>query len=284
VLIEILSRPEDWATTADAMAVTARRDRGKRGEGRDKMRGAFAELDACGYLVRVQTNVGRGRIRTELHFYDVPAGHTDDGAEGTSVLPGQTDVSAGGTDDASSRRRSADSEPASPQVAPTTAYQSSVHQSSVDQASLRTQKTNIPPSPPTPLRRERVAGARAGEGKPSPTAKDFQAFVEEIHAARGWPRADIRRHMDTAVAKRGWSLARAAMRLLAADPATYSPGRLVKPGPWWALAKAQLAREDIPEWCGQCGGPEPARRWIGNEDHPTKCPNCHPSVRTREVA
>jgi hypothetical protein len=79
VLAEILSRPDDWDTNADAMWRRARSERGKAGEGRDVLRAVFAELEACGYLQRVVTRSGRGRIATDVHLSDVSAGRTDDG-------------------------------------------------------------------------------------------------------------------------------------------------------------------------------------------------------------
>jgi hypothetical protein len=99
VLAEILSRPDDWDTSADAMWTRARRERGSAAEGHRAMRAAFAELEKCGYLRRVRKRTREGRMVTELHIYDVPAGHTDDTPCDTSVPRVQMDVSAGGTDD-----------------------------------------------------------------------------------------------------------------------------------------------------------------------------------------
>ena len=49
-------------------------------QGRDgirKIRAALRELQVCGYLERRIVRGPRGRIATELHFYDVSAGRTD---------------------------------------------------------------------------------------------------------------------------------------------------------------------------------------------------------------
>jgi hypothetical protein len=107
VLAEILSRPDDWRTSADAIAARARTERGRAGEGRDKIRAIFAELEACGYLQRTRRRGPGGRIVTDLHIYDVLAGRTDDDTGSTSVPPGQTPVPAGRTHDGSTDRRSA---------------------------------------------------------------------------------------------------------------------------------------------------------------------------------
>lgn len=98
VLAQLLSRPDDWDTSADAMSEFARRHRGDRpGEGRRAMRAAFAELEDHGYLVRRKMRDAGGRFVTVLVLHDTP-GHqatetsTSDGllanrgtAYGTSV-------------------------------------------------------------------------------------------------------------------------------------------------------------------------------------------------------
>jgi hypothetical protein len=126
VLAEILSRPDDWATTADAIWARARRERGKKGEGRDVVRAAFAELETAGYLHRGRRRGARGRFVTDVHVFDAP-----DGLEAWQACeafragivvdnspPG--DVSAGRTDDDTGSRRSDLGKHASSQVAPTT--------------------------------------------------------------------------------------------------------------------------------------------------------------------
>jgi hypothetical protein len=77
LLAEILSRPDGWSTSADRIYAQRRRVPGGRGEGIRRIRTALRELEACGYMRRVVVRGPRGRIATELHFYDVPAGRTD---------------------------------------------------------------------------------------------------------------------------------------------------------------------------------------------------------------
>ena len=121
VLAEILSRPDDWDTSADDLWRRARQERAAAGEGRDKIRAAFAELEAAGYMRRARRRISAGRVTTEIHVYDISAGRTDDGT---------------------SRPRSEGAAPSypqpesSPQVTPTTDHQASVDQASVDQASV----------------------------------------------------------------------------------------------------------------------------------------------------
>ena len=122
VLAEILSRPDDWETTADAMWTRARRERGQAGEGRRVLRSAFAELSAAGYMHRARSRVGGGRFVTELHVFDAPAERLPDGTPVVlaAIARFAEDVSAGGTDDQTGSRRSDLGKPASSQVAPTT--------------------------------------------------------------------------------------------------------------------------------------------------------------------
>jgi hypothetical protein len=96
ILAELLSRPDDWHTTADELAEAARRQRGIQGEGRRKTRAAFAELEAAGYIRRVRARGPQGHVVTEIHLYDVP--QTDDTTGGTSVPPAETKETAVRTD------------------------------------------------------------------------------------------------------------------------------------------------------------------------------------------
>jgi len=90
LLIELLSRPSDWETNADALWVTSKQQRGEQvGEGRRAVRAAFAMLEEFGYIVRSRTRVKKGRFVTTVDVYDTPGHHrgTADGtsADGTSV-------------------------------------------------------------------------------------------------------------------------------------------------------------------------------------------------------
>jgi hypothetical protein len=124
VLAEILSYPDGWNTNADAIWHRAREERGERAEGRDAIRAAFAELEAAGYLERVRSHGGRGRIRTEIHVYDVSPGRTDDGTV---------------------RRRRDLGKDTSSLVAPTTEIQASAGQASVRPSSARSGLADVSP-------------------------------------------------------------------------------------------------------------------------------------------
>jgi len=87
VLAEILSRPDDWRTTAIEMAESARRQRGERGEGRRTLQRAFAELRAAGYMRQDRVQGARGQVATETHVYDTP--QTGDTAGGMPVRPAE---------------------------------------------------------------------------------------------------------------------------------------------------------------------------------------------------
>lgn len=92
ILIEILSRPDNWRTDAATMARA-------RPEGRDAIRKALNEIEAAGYLVRGKTRGDRGRWITVSTVYDVPrtpeeiaAGQSQDGFPG----PGEPGVGPSG--------------------------------------------------------------------------------------------------------------------------------------------------------------------------------------------
>ena len=65
VLAYVLSMPDNWRTNAETLA--------RQGlEGRDAIRAAINELIHAGYARRVKAQDERGRVTTELHFYDYP--------------------------------------------------------------------------------------------------------------------------------------------------------------------------------------------------------------------
>ena len=143
-----------------------------------------------------------------------------------------------------------------------------------------------PPAPPTPLRPHGVAGVQAGEGESSPTANDVEELVEEAHAAaarahKDWTRTAIRNVLNKPeVREHSWQDTRAALLILAADDATYSPGRLASPGRWWAQAKAQLRTPSRPSRmpvCETCHGSRRLADPVTGEDA-GKCPDCHPAL------
>jgi hypothetical protein len=89
ILGELLSRPGDWQTTADAITRVAARHRGREAEGRRKIARAFAELERARYLRRVRTRGPGGKFATEVHVYDRPY----DAGEATGI-PGGWSVGA----------------------------------------------------------------------------------------------------------------------------------------------------------------------------------------------
>ena len=66
----VMSRPPTWITSAARIAAEVP-------DGIWVVRSAFRELETYGYLRRKVVRGPRGRLATELHFYDIPAGDTD---------------------------------------------------------------------------------------------------------------------------------------------------------------------------------------------------------------
>lgn len=81
VLHDILSRPDNWNTSAERLAA-ARPD----GEGVKAVRAALRELEACGYMRRRRIKDEKGRFRWVQTVYDVPV---------STDTPESQDVSAG---------------------------------------------------------------------------------------------------------------------------------------------------------------------------------------------
>jgi hypothetical protein len=65
ILTYILSRPDNWATSAVGLARLAP-------EGRDAILAGLTELETAGYLKRVRTQDHAGRWKTVTHVYDRP--------------------------------------------------------------------------------------------------------------------------------------------------------------------------------------------------------------------
>lgn len=83
LLAAILSRPDDWRTSARAMAKESP-------DGEHAILAALSELEAAGYVIRIRERDARGRVRTETRVYDSPQ---HEGAIGASA--GQMDQSTG---------------------------------------------------------------------------------------------------------------------------------------------------------------------------------------------
>lgn len=80
-----------------------------------------------------------------------------------------------------------------------------------------------------------------------PGQADTEAvLVAEVLAIRPeWSAVQIRSALDEcSVRERPWPIVAAAMRLVAADHRSTSPGRLRAPGPWWAEAAAAVRRSE----------------------------------------
>ena len=60
-LAYLLTRPDDWKTSADDEAERARGLRAKRGEGREAMRRVYKELKDAGYMHLVRSADASGR-------------------------------------------------------------------------------------------------------------------------------------------------------------------------------------------------------------------------------
>jgi hypothetical protein len=111
-----------------------------------------------------------------------------------------------------------------------------------------------PPAPrQSPLMLTVPDGSPRGEGGSNgdQTAnRDRQALAAEIVAVRPeWtPRSVLRALEDLDVAGRPWPIVAEAMRIVAADKATDSPGRLKHPGPWWSegARRARSATDATP--------------------------------------
>lgn len=70
VLLWLLDKPDDWHTDSSAIA---RASTGERNEGRDAIRAALKELEACGYLTRERKRDKFGRWTTEVFVLERPA-------------------------------------------------------------------------------------------------------------------------------------------------------------------------------------------------------------------
>jgi hypothetical protein len=77
ILAAILSRPDDWRTSSETLA----KQSGGR-EGRDAIRTALKELEACGYLIRrKEKHPKTGQFSTNYYVFDEPQ-QPDDGNTG----------------------------------------------------------------------------------------------------------------------------------------------------------------------------------------------------------
>jgi len=97
ILIDILSRPDGWETTADDMWRTSVALHGKDSPGRRAFRSAFAELKTHSYITTHREPLDGGRHGTVLVVFDVPHAGTSVPPAGSHKSPGRADIPAGGT-------------------------------------------------------------------------------------------------------------------------------------------------------------------------------------------
>jgi len=132
-----------------------------------------------------------------------------------------------------------------------------------------------PPASPLPLWPAAVPDARPEEegDQSGRQTSQWDALVAAIRAERpGWSTRSIERALaDPSVAERPWDLVWSAALEVARDPASEHPGRLAHDGPWWTRPAAPHTAPR-PPWCGDCD--EQTR--LTSEDHPRRCPVCHP--------
>lgn len=135
-----------------------------------------------------------------------------------------------------------------------------------------------PPPPPPPHSRRHDGGGGTQPSDPellrACAIDDLQELAQECQRLRRslgrptarWSAPRLLEVLRQAVAVRGWpaTLAAAALRTLAADPATLSPMRLPCPGPWWDAAECRqqpdqatvlaVEREALETRLGDAGG------------------------------
>jgi hypothetical protein len=247
VLAELLSRPDDWQTTADALWRRGRHARGNTGEGRAVLRAAFAELEACGYLQRTRRRTIGGRIVTDMHVYDVPAGRTDDQTGGPRSGLGKHE---------------------SAQVAPTTSTpgvgQPGVGQPGVGVLVVSTETYNgngfeLRPDDENGNSLSRIAAALTAAGGTERESK------EVINRAQADPR--IRNAIAWLTASVSNGDAPALLAEVRYDAARAAAAEAAPDFPWFG-------HQPRPPWCGQCH--ESTRMLEDDEGRPYRCPDCHP--------
>lgn len=93
LLLDLMSRPDEFQASADALSQAARAARGDAlGEGRRAMRALFAELEKVGYLRRERSRTLNGQFFTVLTVTDRP----DSGDASVERLPAVPEPDARG--------------------------------------------------------------------------------------------------------------------------------------------------------------------------------------------
>lgn len=144
-----------------------------------------------------------------------------------------------------------------------------------------------PPEPPGPAAADGEPDPEEGEAETSDQETKIRTLVADVAGHRpAWSTRRIDRAIRTCLADgRAWDAIARAAPLVAADPTTEAPGRLVHDGPWWHApppADDAPGRPETPPWCGRCESPE----WRFNEadddqGRPYRCPDCHPAASAR---
>jgi hypothetical protein len=252
-------------------------------EGRDALRAAARELKALGYIVSIRQQLPGGQWITENEVFSRPQGQPDDLGKLTF-----------------------------PQVAPTTDYQSSVNQSSVNQA-LKSFKTysktktssslsSVPPgqtkeeeaAPLKPQNKSRPAhplpdappplpvGDGVEQAKPS-ARSEADAMIARLPAVDRKPLTVVQRRQLASKASKlveaGWTTEtlyrELSTHLSGASGAGVFFARLsALPSAPPAAEVAGSTRPTKPPWCGHCD--KRTRITENSAGTPCRCPDCHP--------
>lgn len=85
-----------------------------------------------------------------------------------------------------------------------------------------------------------------------------------------WDEPGIRAVLRKAVKTREIAQVAASMEMVAKDPKSRTPARLLEPGPWWHI---RPPAPPWPAWCGKC---DEQTRQIETDSGMAKCVACHP--------
>ncbi len=135
------------------------------------------------------------------------------------------------------------------------------------------------PPPPTPSGSETatslVGAEKAEEGEEGDDLeKRLASAVDAVQGQRpGWSRSKVLAAVRAALADgRDVEVALAALPIVAADPATVSPGRLNGDGPWWAAAERVVRKPAPPVRSAICD------RHALRHPRGSECPRCTEEV------
>lgn len=139
-------------------------------------------------------------------------------------------------------------------------------------------KTLSPPTPSAslPAQVERDIAAE-------PDNDQAQQVADAWQTARGGRRNPAAHRMVKAAAAEllaaGWPLV--DVTALAEDMARTQPAwrDLTRHADHWQPPRPGRPEVVLPDWCGQCDGPELARRWVTRDDGIGRCSRCHPHGR-----